>query len=145
MNGIRRWRYSAWQLGVSALLLLGAASLVVGVGGPIAFALTGGDFGGGLALFFVAIPLLAAGLMLLYRIRFARLVGAFVCLVYAAFLTVIWTTPLRGLTPPPGQSRAPLDVGLIALSAALLALAILVAVSVPPRREVPSGQATRGT
>lgn len=76
----------------------------------------------------------------MYRIRFARLVGALVALVYAAFLTVVWTSPLRGLTPPPGQSRAPLDIGLVALSVALLAVAVVIALGTAPRREDSTGQ-----
>ncbi len=138
------WRERSWIVGVGGVLVLGAVSLVVGIAGPIVFGLTGGDYGGGLALLFMAIPLLAAGLMLLYRIPFGRLVGSVVCLVYAAFLTVVWTTPLRGLTPPPGQSRAPLDVGLIVLSAAFLALAVLVALGTAPPRGSSAGQAAPG-
>jgi hypothetical protein len=145
VSRIGQWRRSAWLVGVGGLLLLGAVSLVVGIAGPIVFALTGGDYGGGLALFFVAIPLLAAGLMLRYRIPFGRLVGSVVCLVYAAFLTAIWTTPLRGLTPPPGQNRAPLDVGLIALSAAFLALAVLVALGTAAPRGSSAGQVAPGS
>ena len=62
--------------------------------------------------------------------------GALVGMAYALIATFVATTPLRGLTPPPGQSREPLDAGivLVAIGFAIAALLIAVGKPVSPRR-----------
>ena len=92
--------------------------------------------GSGLAILIFSVPPLVAGAWVMVRGAWARTLGALVGAVYAAFIAYVATTPLRGITPPPGQSREPMDLGLVMLATgfALATLLIVAGKPLSPRR-----------
>jgi hypothetical protein len=100
----------------------GAAILAVALVGVIAW-------GGGVAFFAVAVPLLAAGFIVHRQVRGARLFGVAVAAVYGIASAYVATTTLRGLAPAPGQGAAGLDTFWTVVAVAFLAAAVLVGIS----------------
>jgi hypothetical protein len=116
-----------------ALLALGGVSVAVAIGGLI-FA------GGGVIFLPLALPLLAAGCMVVRAMPGARVVGLLVSVLYGGFVWSFATYPLRGLTPPPGQADTrQIDVGSALIACAFLAAAIMILVG-SGRREPSSGR-----
>ena len=109
---------------VRRLALLAGAVALLAVGALFLF--TG--LQGGVALLIAAIPPLGAGSLIVRGVRFARALGLVVAIVYGGFVAVVATTPLRGVTPPPGQSRDPLDPVAVALTIVLFVVALLIGV-----------------
>jgi hypothetical protein len=114
--------------GAAVLLALAALCLIIGLSGTLIFGATADNQGGGAAFIPAAIPLLAAGYLILRGVRFARVLGLVVAIVYGTFMAVVATTPLRGVTPPPGQSREPLDPVAVALTVVMFAVALLIVI-----------------
>ncbi len=113
-------RHGAQQVGGVVLLVLGALSIAVALVGSI-FA------GSGVAFLPLALPLLVAGYVVLRAIRGARVLGLSVAVIYGVAVGYVATTPLRGLTPAPGQSVA-IDPGSGLVAAAFLTAALLLLV-----------------
>jgi len=120
-------RRGAWDAGGVVLLALRIGSIAVALAGLI-FA------GGGVVFFPLAVPPLAAGYGLLRRVRGARLFGFGVAVAYAISVAYIATTPLRGLTPPPGHGAASIDPGPVLVAVDFLAAAILIVFGKADRR-----------
>jgi hypothetical protein len=96
--------------------------------------------GSGVMILLLALPPLAAGAWVIVAGRWARALGLAVSFGYAAAVGFVATTPLRGLTPPPGQGREPLDPTMVALTIAFLVAGLLVALGMPRTR--PGDQGT---
>lgn len=91
----------------------------------------------GVATIIIAIPPIGVGVLgLLSRPR-SRAAGFAVSVAYAVIIGFVTTTPLRGVTPPPGQSRPPMDPAMILVTAGFVLAALLYAVAKgsPPRIE----------
>lgn len=115
-----------------ALLALGGVSVAVAIVGLI-FA------GGGIIFLPLALPLLAAGYMVVRAMPGARLVGLLVSVLYGSFIWSVATYPLHGLTPPLGQADTrQIDAGSALVACAFLAAAIVILVG-SGRREPSSG------
>jgi hypothetical protein len=101
------------------------------VGGVLLFATAGvvivqSALSGSFGFVLLNLPALAAGYAVLQRWPWARAGGLIMAVVYAAFWTIVATTPLRGITPPPGQDRPPLDPYSVALAGAFVVSAALI-------------------
>jgi hypothetical protein len=90
-------RWAAWRAGGMILLVMGAASAAVAIGGLI-FA------GGGVIFLPLALPPLGAGYMVLRAIPGARIVGVLVAALYGAFIWSVvpirWAVSHRHLARP---------------------------------------------
>lgn len=116
----RSTRRAAWLLGSGLLLVLGIACLAVAVVGLL-------GFGGGVSFAVLALPLLAAGVVTMRNgVRLARVAAATVALAYAVAIVLVATAPLRGLTPPPGQTAPGPDPAALLLAAACAVAGVLV-------------------
>lgn len=112
-------RAVAWRAGAYLLMALGIGSITLGLGGLLLI-------GGGLLFVPLGLPPIVAGYAVWRRLRWSRVSGAAVGLSYAGAVAYVATTPLRGLTPPPGQSGGSVDPGFVAIAVIFLAAAILV-------------------
>ena len=120
IRGIDGLRRAAWTAGG---LLLGALGLAAAAAGLVGFAL----FGGGVALVAVGLPPLVAAAGVRGRHRRARPLALLVALAYAIVVAFVATTPLRGLTPAPGEPPAAPVLGGVLVAVAFLATAVLLA------------------
>jgi hypothetical protein len=112
-------REVAGRAGAVLLMALGIGSMALGFGGSIMA-------GGGILFLPLGLPPLVAGYAVWRRLPWSRVSGVAVALAYAGVVAYVATTPLRGLTPPPGQSGAALDPGSIVIALAFLLAAILI-------------------
>ena len=104
-------RGAAWYLGGFLMLALGVVLIA----------------SGGVGILLLAIPPLAVGVWVILGRRWARAIGMTVAFGYAAMVGYVATTPLRGLTPPAGQEREPLEPTLVGLTIAFLVAGLLIA------------------
>lgn len=118
----------AWQAGGVLLLCLGAGFLLI-----VLYGLMLGAYGGVVTYGLLALPPLASGWAVLRRRPWARLVALPIALLYGAVVGFIATTPWRGVTPPPGTARPPLDLPTVLVAVAFFVAALLVAVGKPDR------------
>ena len=125
-------RRRAWALAGVGLLALGMGLLAIALIGLV-------SAGGGLALVALAIPPIAAGVLVVRRTPGARVVGLSVSLAYAAVVASVATAPWRGLTPAPG-SAAPIDPGSVLVGLGFLAVAVLLVVGTPGRDPAPGAR-----
>lgn len=106
----------------TAGVLLIALALVMALASP------------GIGIIAMALPPVAVGVWTLALRPLARPLAILAGLAYGAIIAFVATTPLRGLTPPPGQSRDPLDPATVALAVGFLVVAGLAAIGKPVRR-----------
>jgi len=92
--------------------------------------------GGGVAIAVLSVPLLLVGVGIFLGPGSTRLFGIGLAVLYAFVIGYMATTPWRGLTPPPGQARAPLDLGLVGLTIAFAVAGVLLAVGSSRRGRV---------
>ena len=122
-------RQRAWQAGAALLALLGLACVAV----PIV-ALMGGQ-PGGWGFLLVGLPLLVLGVAGLRGVDAAvRLAGSLAALACGAVSILISTTPLRGLTPPPGAPAPSIEPVSMLVGLAFIAVAVLLLVGLPKRK-----------
>lgn len=95
-------------------LLIGLALLMIFASGGV----------GTVAL--TLLPLLV-GAWVVYGGTGARWLGVVCGLAYAIFVAVVVTAPLRGLTPPPGQSSEPVVPAGVVVALAFVIAALLIA------------------
>jgi hypothetical protein len=112
-------RRVAWRSGAFLLMAMGVVSIALGLGGSI-------TAGGGLLLIPLGIPPLVAGWAVWRRRRWSRPSGGALALAYAGSVAYVATTPLRGLTPPSGESGAAIDPGSLMIAWIFLVAAILI-------------------
>ena len=126
MRSMLQARHRAWRAGAALLTLLGLAAIAVPV-----VALIGGQ-PGGWGFLLVGLPLLVLGVAGLRGVDAAvRLAGSAAALACGAVSILISTTPLRGLTPPPGAPAPSIEPVSMLVGLAFVAAAILLLVGVP--------------
>lgn len=125
---VGRLRVGLWRAGGWLLVGLALASIAE---------LAPGE--GGLMIVVLALPLLLGGFLVLRGLPLARTVGVLLPVLYGIGVAFVATTPLRGLTPAPGQSREPVDAATLVVAALLLLAAVLVAIGQPARTSRYSG------
>jgi hypothetical protein len=81
------------------------------------------------------VAILVAALSMFLGLKWARLAGATLAALYAFAIGYVVTTQLRGLTPPPGQAREPIDLGLAALAISFGAASVFIAIGRSPVKE----------
>lgn len=91
--------------------------------------------GDGVAIVILSIPILLAALSMFLGLKWARLAGATLAALYALAIGYVVTTPLRGLTLPPGHAREPLDLGLAVLAISFGAASVFIAIGRSPVKE----------
>jgi hypothetical protein len=79
----------------------------------------------------LASPLLLGAWLLLTGRPLARPFAVAVATIYGIAIGYVATTPWRGLTPPAGQARDPLDTGLVALALVFAVIALVAVVGSP--------------
>lgn len=100
----------------------GAGILAIGLVGIVVW-------GGGVAFVALAVPPAAAGFGVIRRFPWARTLAVAVACGYAIVCAFVATTPLRGLTPAPGQPAVGLDPVWTAAAVAFVVAAVLVGMS----------------
>lgn len=122
-------RRQAWRAGSVLLALVGLGCVAV----PAVTAIAGQPGGWGFAV--VGLPLLVLGVAGSRGARTAiRLSGVLAALACGGFLILVATTPLRGVTPPPGSPAPSVEPVSLVAGLAFIGLAILLAVGVPSER-----------
>ena len=110
------------------LVYMSGAALLVALGISIFIASPG------VGTVVVGVVPIVVGLAAIRRIPWAR-AGAFAtALIYALVLAFVATAPLRGLTPPPGETRPPLDFATASLAVGFVVAAVLLALGDRQRR-----------
>lgn len=122
-------RHQAWKAGAALLALLGLACVALTVVALIA------GHPGGWGFMVVGLPVLILGVAgLRGGTAAARLIGFIAALACGVFLILIATTPLRGLTPPPGAPAPSIEPVSMVAGLAFIACAVLLVVGVPSKR-----------
>jgi hypothetical protein len=115
------FRVAIYWAGAALLTVLGLTLVVAAV-----------TAGGGVAVAVLGVPPLLVAAALARGWRWSRVVGVVVGVTYMLAIGFVATTPWRGLTPPPGQSPAPLEPGLVVLTVVFALASVLVGVGASP-------------
>ena len=97
----------------------------------------GAFLAGGLAVAILGMPILFAVAVLLRSGPWARVVGMMTGVIYTLVIGYVATTPLRGLTPAPGQPSVQLDLGMLVLTVAFALATIFIAIGAPGLNDRP--------
>lgn len=124
-----RARHQVWQAGAILLTVLGLGCAALTVVALIA------SQPGGWGFLLVGLPLLVLGVAGLRGVDAAvRLAGSLAALACGVVSILIATTPLRGLTPPPGAPAPSIEPVSMLVGLVFIAAAVLLVVGVPSKK-----------